>query len=247
MINTNQVTVSIVSHGHKDFLVPLLGQLSELPEIVEIILTLNIPESFDISTFKKIKLIINDSPKGFGENHNFAFQHSLTPFFCILNPDISIEENPFPGLLSAANNPDIGLVAPMIKNLRGDTEDSARHFLTPFSLARRYFFSHDNGYAIVEGGSNFSPEWVAGMFMLFKSPVYRAINGFDEGYYLYVEDVDICTRLWALGYRILLVPGVTAIHAAQRSSHFHLRFLYWHVSGLLRYFFKYLGRFPRVY
>jgi GT2 family glycosyltransferase len=243
----NQVTVSVVSHGHKDFLLPLLGQLSELPEIVEIILTLNIPESFDILTFGKITLIKNDSPKGFGENHNFAFQYCSTSFFCVLNPDISIEENPFPGLISAANNSDIGLVAPVIKNLKGETEDSARHFLTPFSLMRRYFTSRNDGYVIVDGGSNFSPEWVAGMFMLFKSPVYRAINGFDEDYYLYVEDVDICTRLWALGYRIILVPRSLAVHVAQRSSHLHLRFLYWHISGLLRYFFKYLGRFPRVY
>ena len=191
MVNCNQVTISVVSHGHKDFIIPLLEQLSALPEISEIILTLNIPEVFDISSFKKIKLIRNDLPKGFGENHNFAFQYSTAPFFCVLNPDISLIENPFPGLLSAANKPGIGLVAPMIKNLKGETEDSARYFLTPFTLMRRYLTSYDDSYPMVEGGSNFSPEWVAGMFMLFKSTVYRELNGFDESYYLYVEDVDI--------------------------------------------------------
>lgn len=240
------ITVSVVSHGHRDLVLPLLRQLLKFSEVSEIILTLNISESIDIESNPKIKLINNSSPKGFGENHNAAFQSCNTPFFCVLNPDISFVKNPFPRLLITLEAEGVGLVAPLIKNTLGGVEDSARHFLTPLSLMQRYFTSCNDSYTVADGDPDLRPEWVAGMFMLFKSSVYQSIGGFDKSFYLYVEDVDLCTRLWIKGYRVVLVPDASVIHDARRSSHIHFRFLCWHLSGLLRYFSRYLGRLPDI-
>jgi GT2 family glycosyltransferase len=82
--------------------------------------------------------------------------------------------------------------------------------------------------------------------MLFKSESYAALSGFDERYYLYVEDVDICTRIWLNGYQVLLNPAAIIIHNAQRASRTNWRHIRWHVSGLLRYFSKYTGRLPDI-
>lgn len=244
------ISVSIVSHGHGAMIPALIDQLLAFPQVGKIILTLNTLESIQLPSDSvidsRLVRISNDVPKGFGENHNAAFEHCTTPYFCVLNPDISFVENPFPRLIEGFSNPLVGLVAPVIKGLDGKIEDSVRHFITPISLMRRYFSSDDGSYSIVEGGGSFYPEWVAGMFMLFGAPTYKEIGGFDEGYYLYVEDVDICTRVWLSGKSVLVIPEVAVIHDAQRASRANLRFMRWHIGGLIRYFCKYWGRLPKV-
>jgi len=81
-----------------------------------------------------------------------------------------------------------------------------------------------------------SPDWVAGMFMLFRSPVFDELQGFDERYFLYYEDVDLCRRLRNRGYEVRLVPSISAVHDARRESHQSLRHLRWHLASILRFF-----------
>jgi len=73
------------------------------------------------------------------------------------------------------------------------------------------------------------------MFMLFRADTYREIDGFDERYFLYYEDVDICARLRQRGYDVRLVPAASVIHAARRDSHRRARYLAWHIRSTLRF------------
>ena len=75
------------------------------------------------------------------------------------------------------------------------------------------------------------PDWVGGMFMLFSREMFSAIRGFDERYFLYYEDVDLCARLTLRGYKVCLTPKSKVIHQAQRTSHRNLRYLRWHLSA----------------
>jgi GT2 family glycosyltransferase len=63
---------------------------------------------------------------------------------------------------------------------------------------------------------------------------------------MYVEDADICTRLWLSGYKVLACPGVVVTHDARRASRKNWQHLRWHIASLLRYFWKYTGRLPRL-
>jgi hypothetical protein len=83
------------------------------------------------------------------------------------------------------------------------------------------------------------------MFMLFQSKTFREIGGFDERYFLYYEDADICTRLWRQGRPVMIVPEAEVIHDAQRRSHRNLRYLKWHLGSMARYLWRYAGRLPR--
>jgi GT2 family glycosyltransferase len=82
------------------------------------------------------------------------------------------------------------------------------------------------------------------MFMLFVAADYAALGGFDEDYFLYYEDVDLCVRLWCAGRRIVLCPQAAVLHAAQRASHRNLRHLAWHLGSMARYFIRHWGRLP---
>jgi N-acetylglucosaminyl-diphospho-decaprenol L-rhamnosyltransferase len=73
------------------------------------------------------------------------------------------------------------------------------------------------------------------MFMLFKADAYRNLGGFDERYYMYYEDVDICTRAWSTGLSVLACNTIKVVHDAQRASHQNPQHLIWHLRSMARY------------
>lgn len=133
------IAVSIVSHGHGDMVRRLVGQLLAFPEVTQIILTLNVPESVALPDDARLTVIGNAEAKGFGANHNAAFATCTQMFFCPLNPDIEFDGNPFPVLSAALGDERVALVAPVVKSPDGKIEDSMRHFPTPGSLLTKAF------------------------------------------------------------------------------------------------------------
>jgi GT2 family glycosyltransferase len=231
---SNPVTISIVTHKHGERVSQLSKVLVNYLDISRIIITKNVPDQ--VRYLDDLKLQINNNPKptGFAKNHNIGFTHAATQYFCVLNPDIHLKENPFPDLLSSFSNPKVALVAPKIITPEGQVEDSARKFPTLRSLACKAFGGSNGTYPEL----NSSPDWVGGMFMLFRSDVFREIGGFDEKFFLYYEDVDICWRLRQKGYEIKLVPSVEVIHDARRESRKNWRYARWHLASMARYLIK---------
>lgn len=240
------ITVSIVSHGHGKMVCRLIAQLLLLPEVSRIVVTLNVAEILQLPESDRIVLKKNSKPQGFGANHNAAFEHEEAQFFCVLNPDIELLENPFPKLLADLEHDRVDLCAPLVLGVDGHVEDSARRFMTPWRILLRKLGLATGAYELVAGAKPVYPEWVAGMFMMFKSEAYRVIGGFDEAYFMYCEDADICTRLWLSGGQVLVDPEVSVIHKAQRASRTNMRHLRWHLTSVLRYFARYWGRLPRT-
>lgn len=243
------VTVSLVSHGHGRMVADVLNDLAALSEVAHVVLTLNVPEALPDATDeirRKMTVIENPAPKGFAANHNAAFRHCGTPFFCVLNPDIRIRENPFPALLAAFCDKRAGLAVPVVVNSSGTIEDSIRHFPSPLGILSKVLGISRGGYPVAPGDPSFAADWAAGMFMLFRKDVYQLLEGFDEGFFLYYEDVDICARAWKQGFSVNVCPSVTVLHDARRESHRNLRFMRWHISSMLRFFLKHYGRLPKT-
>ena len=217
----------------------LLEDIEKIKEgDIEVILTLNIDEilPFDPGRLDfPIRLLRNSTPKGFGANHNAAFTASCGHYFCVVNPDIRFSSNPLPMLIDCLNNGRIGVAAPRVRNTAGEVEDNARRFPSPLSIAAK-IFSRTRDPDYLSGGSDISPDWVAGMFMLIPFQVFREIGGFDERYFLYYEDVDLCARLRRSGYDIRLCSGVQVVHDARRQSHRDWKYRRWHIVSVLRFF-----------
>lgn len=231
-------TISIVSHGHGDLLQRLLRDLSIQHSIdhCRIVVTLNLPgEPFDQAAHAGLALTVrrNAVPKGFGANHNAAFSHCDAPLFVILNPDIRLPDTRAISRLVGSGMPS-GLLAPSVTNFAGHPEDSVRRNLSPWSLARRAlgFDRAPVAQTTTRVGQPFF--WVAGMFVVVEADAFRRVNGFDEQFFLYCEDYDLCARLYSAGYTLRITADVKAIHDAQRDSHRSLRHLRWHVTSLLK-------------
>lgn len=237
-ITKSGVVVSIVSHGHGQMVWDLVDQALIFSEISKIILTINIPENVPMFQDERVEVVFNPRPKGFGDNHNAAFRRGDSECFCVLNPDIVFEVNPFPALLNVLNDAKVGLVAPMVLSAGGRPEDSMRRFITPMSMAKRVLGSDMGAYPVQVGGEDVFPDWVAGMFMLFRSQAYAKAGGFDERYFMYCEDADVCTRIWRLGYKVVGCLSASVIHNAQRASHRSRKHLSWHIRSLFRYMFS---------
>jgi N-acetylglucosaminyl-diphospho-decaprenol L-rhamnosyltransferase len=111
--------------------------------------------------------------------------------------------------------------------------------LTPWQLLRRALGDR------APAGADY--DWLAGMFLLVRSDAFRASGGFDERYFMYSEDAELCLRLQLRGGRIRQVPAARVVHAAQRASRRSWQHFRWHVTSLLRYwssgtYWRYLAR-----
>lgn len=240
---TSASTLSVVSHGHGPLLAKLLGDLAEQEGIAEhlVIVTLNLAdEAFDASAHPglRLRVIRNTAPKGFAANHNAAFGQSVGTWFAVLNPDLRLPDRGTLRRLFAA--PDSGsgvaLRAPVVLSSAGHPEDSVRSNLTPWSLVRRAMGldrQPRQPTGPIRRGEPFF--WLAGMLLVIDRAAYRQIGGFDERYFLYCEDCDLCARLYVAGFALEFDRSVNVIHDAQRDSHRSFKHLRWHLSSLAKY------------
>lgn len=230
------VLVSIVSHGQLGLVYELLKDLrSVVHDGLKIVVTINIPE--DESRLKEfsdldIRIIRNSSPKGFGANHNTAFMSGPSDHFVVVNPDIRLSRFSFDSMLRRFDA-SIGACAPLVFSPDGHLEDSFRKFPTLAKLIKRKLWGQSR--------PDYQPQnveqvdWVAGMFIVFCSKAFRSIGGFDERYFMYMEDADICRKLLHRGWRTIVDPDVSVIHDARRASRRSPRHFFWHVRSAVRF------------
>ena len=242
----SDITVSIVSHGHGRQVERLVEQVLRDPSVGRLILTLNIEEDLSLANDYKIVKIQNQTPKGFGANHNAAFKRCKTPFFCVLNPDIVLSDSTFEQLRACLIGTKAAVAGPLVLAASGDQEDSWRKFPTILSLGMKSIGHDTTVIKSIDQESPLFPDWIAGMCMLFDADQYRAVNGFDETIFLYYEDVDICARLWQKGSPVVASPSARVVHNAQRASRRQWQHMKWHACSMARYFKKYTFRTPKT-
>jgi hypothetical protein len=230
-------SVSIVSHCSGALLPALLTDLRRtLPNESELLLTFNVPEdeSF-LGAFGDlpIRILRNDKPKGFGANHNQAFAASRGAYFLIVNPDVRLSASPFHSLMQPFVTSCVGACAPRVMSLAGAVEDSVRRYPTVLRLVKRVLMGSRNIDYKTELAT--PVDWAAGMFVMFRREAFEAVGGFDERYFMYFEDVDLCRRLQQAGWVIIYHPGTSIIHDARRASHRQADHLRWHIRSAIRY------------
>jgi N-acetylglucosaminyl-diphospho-decaprenol L-rhamnosyltransferase len=152
------------------------------------------------------ELIVLPVNKGFGAANNIALQKVQTPFALLLNPDCTIEPRDIAQLLAAAEQfPQAAILAPQVKRPTGQLELSYR-------WPSRYWVS--------KGAAAEAPccvGFVTGACLLLRMSHFERIGFFDESFFLYYEDEDLCERVFQTQNNILLVPQAIATHAARGS------------------------------
>ena len=231
--SSGAVVVSVVSHGHGLTVQPLLYALAAgvqvaVSSVRRVVLTLNVPEPEPLPPPGGwpfvLQIVHNAQSMGFGANHNRALAGADEPFVCVLNPDVVlVDGDPFAALVKAAAAPGAGCAYPVQVNAQGQLQDSERELPTPKALWRRRAL----------GQREVRVDWVNAACLVLPQPVWQAISGFDESYFMYCEDVDLCLRVRLAGLALVQAP-VQIEHSGQRASHQRWGHLRWHVRSLLR-------------
>lgn len=242
VIEPPSVCFSIVSHEHGPMVGQLLASIANRrlvhPQRDQVIVTLNMPEdeSFLASGLSlPMTVLRNESPIGFGANHNAAFAICKSDVFCVLNPDLHLGFLDLRYMLEVLRDPSVGAWAPRVYSPKMTIEDSARKFPTPAVLFQRTFLNRRSlDYEV--SNVPFQVDWAAGMFIAFRSGVFATHCGFNESLYMYMEDVDICRRLRRSSLKVIYDPRTAVVHDARRDSKKKLKYLIWHVQSALRYF-----------
>ena len=246
------ITLSVVSHGNTEkigiLLASLLKQEHDTKQF-QLILTDNLrndlPE-FDPSPWASLHILRNEQPKGFAENHNRAFEIAQGEYFAILNPDLVFERSVFGGLQSSLHAHAADLIAPKIIDERGHLQDSFRPLPTPFEIVRRRLPWYQFQPPLPGEDGLIHPDWIAAMFWLMPSHLYRSLKGMDERYRLYFEDVDFCTRARLSGYKIIVDPDFSVRHDAARSSRSKMYYLFLHTQSAFHFFTSKVYRQARL-
>jgi GT2 family glycosyltransferase len=176
-----------------------------------------------------VQIIASDCNAGFGAGVNVGVKHANADHLLVLNPDTYFEFDSVARVLDYMNaDPSVGLVGLDLVNPDRSRQYSARRFYSILDIgARRIGFvgklleSRINRHLMLESwrdGKPFMAEWVMGTGFVIRSDLYRRLEGMDESYFLYMEDVDLCARVWRAGLKVMCFPGAQLVHDHQRSS-----------------------------
>lgn len=227
------IDIQIVSHGHGSCVQTLLEDIGRPGYRVFVLENLADAE-LSFAERADVEIVRNVSPVGFAENHNRLAALGKAEFIAVLNPDLRLPTDALSNLLPYFDDPSVGIVAPRVHSIAGHVEDNARRVVTPASLVRRHLLHGGAELDYPDATRPCEPDWVAGMFMIFRRRVFEEIRGFDPGFRLYCEDVDVCLRTWIAGYKVVCAPSSGVVHAARRASRYNDAHFRWHVASLFR-------------
>ena len=178
------------------------------------------------AAFPRAIVIRNDENRGFGAANNQAFRLARGATWLLLNPDARLDEGAIGALLAAlSSDPGLAAVGPSIRGAGVGGAESAGMLPGLRSLAGHFLFVNrllpfDRGgpwrgwfLRPCRRPSMRAVEWASGAAMLLRPEAISQVSGFDEAFFLYGEDTDLCARLLDRGWRIALVPAATAWHA----------------------------------
>ncbi|SFQ78789.1 glycosyltransferase [Donghicola eburneus] len=231
--------ISIVSHGHQQMLLEnsLLAAFGDF----RIFVRENIPES-DRRVPDDVSYTLNLRRAGFGSNHNKTFetvQPDPEDWFVICNPDIIATPEQVRQLLYQAEAEGFEFAAPMLWNNKTDRFDhNVRPRVQLLSLMLSFIgISGPSRYTADQLEKLQTSDWASGAFLAIKAGLFRKLGGFDERYFMYMEDVDLCKRAEALGVRVRYFGNVRMIHNAARDNRkFFSRSFLHHLRSALRFF-----------
>tara|TARA_R110001592_G_scaffold214779_1_gene467800 strand:- start:109 stop:876 length:768 start_codon:yes stop_codon:yes gene_type:complete len=187
---------------------------------------------------------------GFGAAHNIVLDKikNLSDFHLILNPDVTFLDETIPNLiLQLEENEKISMIAPRVLFPNGNHQFSCRRYPTILELlARRIPFSKSIFTKIVDNGiykdknleKPFFAEYLTGCFQLYKTVDFVTLKGFDERYFLYMEDVDICKKIDTKGKLKLYYPKEEIKHVLKKGSEKSIKLFFRHAFSVIKYFRK---------
>ncbi|MGH2636811.1 MAG: glycosyltransferase family 2 protein [Actinomycetota bacterium] len=200
----------------------------------------------------RMRLIENASNRGLSAAWNQGAVQTDAPWILFLNPDAEVWRGDLATMVKVGEGrPDVALLGPMVRNADGTIYESGRvfptvgqavghAFLGPFAPGNPYTRSYkQTGW---DRRTEREVHWVSGACMLLRRSAFETVGRFDEGFWLYGEELDLCTRLRGAGWKVLYTPEVEVLHEGGVSTGRSRRTHVMHSSSIYRYYRKHRTR-----
>lgn len=209
-----------------------LEQFTTVPHKIIIVDNVSTDETCNIviKKYPLVQLIKSNENLGFAKGNNIALKKVQTPYVCFINPDVILTEDiTLPAINILEQDKNIGLVTNKLCNVDGSDQLTTGRFTDLVSIlvniCHLYHFIPNPfrktlcpEYYKIENGV-FSPDWVIGAEMFMRTSDAKIVGGFSTDYYMYMEDMDICWKVWhQLNKKILYNADVSMIHLGGASE-----------------------------
>ena len=205
--------------------------------------------------FPQVRLLENGSNLRFAKGNNVGIQASRGEYVLILNPDTIIHEGALDKIVTFADlRPEAGAFGCRVLNADGTFQACIRPLPSVRSewcaalglrwLAHISDWFHPGDYVGWKGETERTVGWPAGCFILIRGDLLKRLGGFDEQFFYYYEDTDLCRRVWEAGYPILYTPDVSITHLGGQSTNKRFPPLGFAIDGQVTrylYYYKYDG------
>lgn len=168
---------------------------------------------------------------GYGAGVNHGAAHTTAPYLLACNADVVVEPDALARLAAVLDEqPDVGAVGPAVLDRHGELYPSARAFPSLADAAGHAFvglvwranpFTRRYQQRDAGTGRARDADWVSGSCVLLRRSAFETVGGFDEGYFMYGEDVDLCWRLRRAGWRVRYEPAARVAHRGGHSTRRH--------------------------
>ena len=210
-----------------------------------------------LEEFAWARLEDNPGNPGYASACNRGLAAATQPYVLILNSDVEFLADGLGELIEYLDaHPEVGALGPMLLNSDGSAQMSCRRFPSMFENVVHGFLGDvwpgnplSRSYQMKDLSRDRPCEvdWVSGAAMLLRREAARSVGGFDEAYFMYVEDVDICWRLREQGYRVVFHPAFRLVHHIGRtSSQQSVRMLYEHHRSMYIFFSRRYAGWRRI-
>lgn len=255
-----RLNVSIVTYNTEAAeLLPFINQIQQSDNINTIFVIDNSPNASLLAQLPTHSVYYHKTNEnvGFGAAHNIALRESHRaniPFHLVLNPDVTLSSKIVDLCLEAIRaRPDVALLMPHVMNPDGTTQKLAKLLPSPGILLARRLFGKllpkriNGSYELdrYDYKAELDVPALSGCFMLMRTGAVASAGYFDERFFMYMEDFDLCRRLQSIG-RTICWPKASITHQHDRGSYRNLSLLLVHARSAYIYFSKW-GWFNDTY
>ena len=198
-----------------------------------------------LSQWDDVEYLDTGANLGFGKGHNYVMDRLDSKYHGIINPDILLTEDSFSKMKEYMDREPVGILVPKMTDEAGEMIKAYRRELTVWDLFLRMctpgsMFTKRKSYHTMDEmdyNQPFQVPFAQGSFLLVRTDLYKQLGGFDDRFFMYMEDADLCKRANAVS-KVMYFPGTTVIHKWEKGSHKSKALLKIHLQSMYRYFNK---------
>lgn len=265
------LSIAIISFNTKKLTIDCIRSVLKYSKLIdyEIVVVDNDSEDGSVEAIQRLsrtRVIVNKDNRGFAKANNQAFKIAKGRYFLLLNSDTVVHNNVLGEMVAWLDkHPKVGIASCALKNKDGSQQGTGGYFPTLFKVFAWMFFLEDlpivsrlikpfhpmhSQSPFYKGEDFFQKEkqmdWLTGAFLLVRSQIYKDVQGLDENYFMYTEEVDFCYKAKKKGWQVWYLPKWSITHFGGASATAELSLLS-EYKGIKIFYSKYMPKWQLLF